>query len=190
MVAQIEKDIWQSISVGDELAYEALFKSHFAELTLYAMRFVMNMESAEEVVQDIFFNLWTKRDTLNISVSIKSYLYRTVKNTCLNIIKHQKIEDKYREHFSRELQTDELNADNWMVESELSDKITKAIEQLPPERKKVFILSRFEELKYREIAEKLNISIKTVENQMGKALKFLRNELKDYIPLLIFLLER
>ena len=189
MIAQIEQDIWQSISAGDELAYEGLFKSHYPELTLYAMRFVQDMENAEAIVQDIFFNLWNKREKLEIKVSLKSYLYRTVKNACLNVLKHQKVEHKYKEHFSRELQIDEMSPDNWMVESELSDKITGAIEKLPPERKKVFVLSRFEELKYREIAEKLDISIKTVENQMGKALKFLREELKDYLPLLIFLLK-
>ena len=190
MIAQVKQDIWQSISAGNELAYEGLFKSHYAELTLYAMRFVQDMENAEEIVQNIFFNLWNNREKLDINISLKSYLYRAVKNTCLNVLKHQKVEDKYRDHFSRELQNDEMNADNWMVESELSDKITNAIEKLPPERKKVFVLSRFEELKYKEIAEKLDISIKTVENQMGKALKFLREELKDYLPLLIFLLGR
>jgi len=69
MVAQIEQDIWQSISAGDELAYEGLFKSHFAELTLYAMRFVRGMENAEEIVQDIFFNLWNNREKLNVNTS-------------------------------------------------------------------------------------------------------------------------
>ena len=167
MIAQIEQDIWQSISAGDELAYEGLFKSHYPELSLYAMRFVQDMENAEEIVQDIFFNLWDKREKLEIKISLKSYLYRTVKNTCLNVLKHQKVEYKYKEHFSRELQIDEMNSNNWIVESELSDKIIDAIEKLPPERKKVFVLSRFEKLKYREIAEKLDISIKTVENQMG-----------------------
>ena len=190
MPLQIEQDIWQSISAGDELAYQGLFKSHYAMLTLYAMRFVQDMENAEEIVQDVFFNLWENRQKRDINVSLKSYLYRTVKNTCLNLLKHRKVEDRYREHFSRELQYDELNEDNWMVETELSDKITAAIEKLPPERKKVFVLSRFEELKYREIAEKLNLSIKTVENQMGKALKFLREELKDYLLLLLFLLSK
>lgn len=188
MAAQIEQDIWQSISDGDELVYQGLFKSHYAELVLYAMRFVQDLDNAEEIVQDIFFNLWENRKNTTIKLSLKSYLYRAVKNTCLNLLKHQKVEERYREYFSRELQHDELNADNWMVETELSDKITAAIEKLPPERKKVFVLSRFEELKYREIAEKLNLSIKTVENQMGKALKFLREELKDYLPLLLFLL--
>ena len=82
---------------------------------------------------------------------------------------------------------DELQPEDWMDGNELQDKITETIEKLPPERKKVFVMSRFDNLKYKEIAEKLDISVKTVENQMGKALKFLREELKDFLPLLIFL---
>lgn len=188
MISQIERDIVDGIVEGDEMAFEGLFKSHFAELTLYATRFVEDMENAEEIVQDIFFNLWNNRLKLNINTSIKAYLYTTVRNTCLNLIKHKKVEHKYREYFSRQLHEDELQPEDWMGGNELQDKISKTIEKLPPERKKVFMMSRFDNLKYKEIAEKLDISVKTVENQMGKALKFLREELKEYLPLLIFLL--
>jgi RNA polymerase sigma-70 factor (ECF subfamily) len=187
MISQIERDIVDGIVEGDEMAFEGLFKSHFAELTVYATRFVEDMENAEEIVQDIFFNLWNNRLKLNINTSIKAYLYTTVRNTCLNLIKHKKVESKYREHFSRQLHEDELQPEDWMDGNELQDKITATIEKLPPERKKVFMMSRFDNLKYKEIAEKLEISVKTVENQMGKALKFLREELKEFLPLLIFL---
>jgi len=188
MIPQIEQDILDGIAESDEIAFEGLFKSHFADLCMYATRFVDEIENAEEIVQDIFFNLWTNRTKLNINTSIKAYLYTSVRNTCLNLIKHKKVESKYREYFSRQLQQDELQEEDWMRGDELHDKITDTIEKLPPERKKVFIMSRFENLKYKEIAEELNISIKTVENQMGKALQFLREELKDYLPLLIFLI--
>ena len=187
MISQIERDIVDGIVEGDEMAFEGLFKSHFAELTIYATRFVEEIENAEEIVQDIFFNLWNNRLKLNINTSIKAYLYTTVRNTCLNLIKHKKVENKYREYFSRQLHEDELQPEDWMDGNELQDKITETIEKLPPERKKVFVMSRFDNLKYKEIAEKLDISVKTVENQMGKALKFLREELKDFLPLLIFL---
>jgi RNA polymerase sigma-70 factor (ECF subfamily) len=187
MISQVEQNILEDIAESDEMAFEGLFKSYFAELCIYATRFVDDIENAEEIVQDIFFNLWNNRTKLTINSSIKAYLYTTVRNTCLNIIKHKKVENKYREHFSRQLQQDELREEDWMKGDELHDKITLAIEKLPPERKKVFMMSRFDNLKYKEIAEELNISIKTVENQMGKALQFLREELKDYLPLLIFL---
>jgi RNA polymerase sigma-70 factor, ECF subfamily len=188
MISQIERDIVDGIVEGDEMAFEGLFKSFFAELTIYAARFVEDRENAEEIVQDIFFNLWNNRLKLNINTSIKAYLYTTVRNTCLNLIKHKKVESKYREYFSRQLHEDELQPEDWMDGNELQEKITATIEKLPPERKKVFVMSRFDNLKYKEIAEKLDISVKTVENQMGKALKFLREELKEFLPLLIFLL--
>jgi len=187
MISQIERDIVDGIAEGDEMAFEGLFKSFFAELTIYATRFVEDMENAEEIVQDIFFNLWNNRLKLNINTSIKAYLYTTVRNTCLNLIKHKKVESKYREHFSRQLREDELKPEDWMDGNELQKKINDTIDKLPPERKKVFVMSRFENLKYKEIAEQLDISVKTVENQMGKALKFLREELKDFLPLLVFL---
>jgi len=190
MILQLEQNILESIAESDEMAFEGLFKTYFAELCIYATRFVDDIESAEEIVQDIFFNLWNNRTRLTINTSIKAYLYTTVRNTCLNIIKHKKVENKYREYFSRQLQQDELQEEDWMKGDELHDKITKTIEKLPPERKKVFIMSRFENLKYKEIADELNISVKTVENQMGKALQFLREELKEYLPILIFLLFR
>jgi RNA polymerase sigma-70 factor, ECF subfamily len=188
MISQVEQNILDAIAEGDEIAFEGLFKSYFAELCIYASRFFDDVENAEEIVQDIFFNIWSNRAKLNINSSIKAYLYAAVRNTCLNLIKHKKVENKYREYFSRQLQQDELLENDWMKGDELHDKITVTIEKLPPERKKVFIMSRFENLKYREIAEELNISVKTVENQMGKALQFLREELKEYLPILIFLI--
>ncbi len=187
MISDIEKNILKDISNGDAKAFEDLFKSFFSELTFYAIRFVEDMETAEEIVQDIFFNIWDNRTKISINTSVKSYLYTTVKNTCLNLIKHKKVENKYREYFSRSLQSDELNEETWIKADDLHSKITTAINKLPEQRRKIFMMSRFEELTYKEIANKLSISIKTVENQMGSALKFLRIELKDFLPLLILL---
>ncbi len=188
MISNIEKNIINNIAQGDEKAFESLFKSYFPELCFYAVRFVEDMETAEEIVQDIFFNIWeNKNKLLNIKTSVKSYLYTTVKNTCLNLIKHKKVENKYREYFSQQLQKDELDEANWMTNNELQTKILETVEKLPARRKQVFKMSRFEDLSYKEIASKLNISVKTVENQMGSALKFLRAELKNYLPVFLLL---
>ncbi len=187
MVPDIEKNIMNDISNGDVKAFEELFKTFFPELSFYAIRFVEDMDTAEEIIQDIFFNVWENRAKLKINTSIKSYLYTTVRNTCLNLIKHKKVENKYREHFSRKLQSDELDESKWIESNDLQEKILGAIDKLPEKRQIIFKMSRFEELSYKEIASKLDISVKTVENQMGSALKFLREELKDYLPLLILL---
>jgi len=187
MQDSLEKDMFIKISKGDESAYETLFRAYFAELTIYAFRFLEDMENAEETVQDIYFNLWTNRESLSITTSIKSYLYRTVKNTCLNHLKHQKVEDKYKNYFGQQIQLDELRHDDWMTNNELTQSIEKAIESMPTMRKKVFCLSKINKLKYKEIAEDLGISIKTVENHMGKALKYLRTELADLLPILLLI---
>ena len=187
MISQIEQQIITAIKNGDELAFEGLFKSLYSQLLVFALRFVEDDESAEEIVQDTFFQFWESRDKIEINTSLKAYLYKSVRNASLNFLKHEKVVDKYRDYYSNVLHQDELSPEDWMTENELSDKIQNAIGKLPPERKKVFEMSRFEGLKYREIAEKLNISVKTVENQMGKALKFLREELKEYLPFLVFL---
>lgn len=106
----------------------------------------------------------------------------------INYIKHQKVEDKYKNYFSCQIHIDELKPNDWITENELAENIQIAIEKMAPVRKEVFKLSKIEKLNYKEIAENMNISIKTVENHMGKALKFLREELVDFLPLILFLI--
>lgn len=131
---------------------------------------------------------WEQRETKEITTSIRAYFYSSVRNACLNQLKHLKIKDKYKQEQERELTFNSSQDQNDLELSELDQKIHNAINAMPEGRRKIFILSRFDGLKYQEIAEKLNISIKTVENQMGEALKFLRLQLKDFIvTVLIFL---
>lgn len=145
---------------------------------------VKDRETAEEVVQDLFVNFWEKRHQLELNVSIKAYLYRAVYNNCIHV-------NKKNQRFTSEesLLNNEstVDFDNLLEKNELEIKIYTLIEQLPTECKRIFKLSRFEELKYKEIAEKLQISIKTVETQMSRALKFLKTNMSDYIKLLIII---
>ncbi|MBI9054659.1 MAG: RNA polymerase sigma-70 factor [Bacteroidales bacterium] len=164
--------------------FEILFNTHYSNLCAYANNFLKDVDASEEVVQEILFKLWTNKETIIITTSIQSYLFRAVRNASLNVIKHIDIREDYKVHNEYEMQNEHSTEDE-MIVSELDLKIREAIDQLPMERKKVFLLSRYDGLKYKEIAEKLNISVSTVENQMVKALKFLRAELKDYLPWLI-----
>ncbi len=150
--------------------------------------FLKNLEASEEVVQETFVKLWENRKTLNITSSLKSYLFRAVRNSSLNVIKHEKIKDKYKSYNEYEIKNHSASLDEEIDASELEIKIRKSIDLLPSERKKAFIMSRYEGLKYKEIAEKLNISKKTVENQIGKALKFLKSELAEYMTIIVLLL--
>tara|TARA_R110002072_G_scaffold63882_12_gene158581 strand:- start:382 stop:969 length:588 start_codon:yes stop_codon:yes gene_type:complete len=181
-----EKEAPTRVLISDKRSFETLFHAHYSELCSYAFHFLKDHPASEEIVQDLFVKLWAKKDDLKISSSIRSYLFQSTKNRCLNVIKHIEIRENYK-HINKETRDgQESNAGQEMETKELEDKIEGLISRLAPERQKIFRMSRFEDLKYREIAEKLGISIKTVENQMGKALKFLRDELADYLP--IFLL--
>jgi RNA polymerase sigma-70 factor (ECF subfamily) len=165
-----------------------LFRTYYQPLCNYAYTFVQDRDEAEEIVQSTFLNVWEKRDNLSIHTGVKPYLYAMVRNASLNVLKHEKIK---QQHVTMELAVAERSVESvtrTVMASELETKIYKAMDKLPEQCRLVFKLSRFEELKYSEIAEQLDISIKTVENQMGKALKIMRDQLKDYLPLLIVLM--
>ena len=165
-----------------------LFRSHYSDLCAYANVYLKDPDASEEVVQEVFFKLWSKRDTIEITSSKQSYLFRAVRNGSLNLIKHINIREEYKAYNKREISYGETEHYDEVIASELEQKISKAIEELPTERRKIFILSRYEGLKYSEIAEKLGISPKTVENQMGKALKYMREHLKEYLTILIIIM--
>jgi len=164
--------------------FETLFNDHYSRLCSYAYNFLKEEEGSEEVVQEVFFKLWINRTDIQIQSSMESYLYRSVRNASLNLIKHINIREKYKEHNQKEIEYAENLDSDPMNASELEFKIRASIDMLPEQRRKIFMLSRYESLKYKEIAEQLGISVKTVENQMGKALQLLRNELADYLPLI------
>lgn len=163
----------------DKRAFELVFNEYYGILKSYAFRFVDEIEEAEEVVQEVFVKFWEKCQSLAPDSSIKSYLYRSVHNTCLNYIKHQKVKDSYKQYVVNFIEEAVEGIDTDQPNGGVQEKILKAIDNLPPRCSEIFKLSRFEGLKYQEIAEHLGISIKTVEVQMGKALKTLRHELKD-----------
>jgi len=173
------------LKILDKAQFEKLFNLHYSNLCAYANNFLKELEASEEVVQEVLFKLWVNRANIEITTSFQSYLYRAVRNSCLNVIKHVNIREEYKTHNERIIEMEQNSYDDTVVISELQEKIRNAIDQLPVERKKVFIMSRYDGLKYQEIADKLGISIKTVENQMGSALKFLREELTDYMPWVI-----
>jgi RNA polymerase sigma-70 factor (ECF subfamily) len=183
-----EQILIEQIKRGDKHAVEVIFKAYYRPLCGYANKILTDIDVAEEIVQEMFFQLWQKREDLPVIVSLKSYLYRSVHNACLNDIKHKKVEQKHSDHVHYVQENNVEDFVDLAETTELQEKIRIAIDKLPTERKKIFIMIRYEELKYSEVAEKLGISIKTVENQMGSALKLMRQELKDYLPIILFIL--
>ena len=149
----------------------------------YAQRFVQDPAQADEVVQEVFAQLWEKRLQLQIESSIKSYLFRAVHNHCLNLIKHQKVRESYRAHVEANQGEFQLDESDSMIVTDLKESILAAIAALPPQCARVFRMNRLQGFKYREIAEELGISQKTVEAQMAKAMRRMREYLKDHMIL-------
>ncbi|MVM37325.1 RNA polymerase sigma-70 factor [Spirosoma sp. HMF3257] len=187
-VPPIEQDILSAIRDGNERAFESVFRQYYAPLCRYARQFLPDSDEAEEEVQAMFLVVWEKRDELYISVSLKSYLYRAVHNRCLNRIKHASVRDEHREHTRYLGEASVESPMQMLLGDELSVLVQRAIQKLPEQCRLAFTLSRFEELKYSEIADQLGISIKTVENQIGKALRILRAELSEYLPIVLVVL--
>lgn len=172
------------IRAGDKAAFEYVFKTYYKYLCAYANQMLSDSDLSEEVVQTLFFHLWEKRESFSVNTSLKSYLFRAVHNSCMNYIRHHKIREIYAENIKHEVGNTGVQPSHDMDLKALQHQIARAVDQLPPERKKVFMMIRFEERKYKEVADILGISVKTVENQMGKAMAFLRLALKDYLPLI------
>jgi len=165
------------LSKKDEAAYERVFKTHYKNLHAYAFTMLKDEDEAEEMVQQVFFKLWERSESLSFSGSIAAYLYRAVHNESLNFLKHQKVKTSHQLHVAYSMKNKSEQASGKLTTKELDKKFREALNELPEQCRTVFQLSRFEEMKYKEIADKLDISIKTVENHMGKALKLLRTKL-------------
>ncbi|MFS8616759.1 MAG: RNA polymerase sigma-70 factor [Solitalea sp.] len=176
------------LQARDEQAFEQLFKAFYKPLHAYAFVMLKDETEAEEMVQRVFVTLWNKCERLTIESSLKAYLYRAVRNECLNYLKHQKVRAAYRVYYRARPEGGEERADDRLVAGELRVRLREAMDQLPPQCRTIFQLSRFEQLKYREIADELGISVKTVENQMGKALRLMRVKLSEFLPLFVLLL--
>ncbi|MFH0866002.1 MAG: RNA polymerase sigma-70 factor [Bacteroidota bacterium] len=172
----------------DEVTFEKLFRNHFKGLTWFAVRYVKDVETAREIVQDAFTNLWEKRNTIDMSKSVKSYLASSVYNKSLNYIRDNKKFDRDILTFENLFPDAAYEQTDRLITSELDQKIKEAINELPEKCREVFVMSRFQNLKYQEIADKLQISVKTVETQMSKALQHMREKLSEYLPVILLMI--
>ena len=171
---------------GVEDLFEQVFKSHFKSLHSYACTIMRDPMPAEEIVQNIFLKLWEKKEEITIKENISVYLYRAVHNESLNYLRHRKVRSAYQSYAMRQhKQTEQEKPAEKVVMKELEKRLEIALQELPEQCRTIFQLSRYEDLKYREIADKLGLSVKTIENQMGKALKLLRLKLVDFLPTIL-----
>lgn len=162
---------------GDKKEFESLFRSSYVPLVRYARTMINDQDTAEEIVQDLFFRIWQNREKINIESSLNGYLYRSVHNMCLHYIDHQKIVEKYSREAGLREEANAVDPEEILQHKELQSAIKLILSRLPERCSLIFCMNRFEGLKYAEIAEKLSLSVKTVEANMGKALKEFRKAL-------------
>lgn len=186
----------QSVDQREDIRFEDIYLSYFSKMKHFAQEYVVLEEDAENIVQDVFTELWEKREILSMPVNLIAYLFTTVKNKCLNHLRHKMIVQETTNLLQEEyVITLRMNLDSLKVfdqnifnEQDIEKVITQALDTLSPKCKEIFIMSKIEGKKQKQIAEELNISINTVETQIGIAYKKLRVELKNYLSLFLFLL--
>ena len=169
--------------------FDKIYVLYYSRMFRFAKEYVLFDEDAENIVQDVFLLLWEKREVLDIQISLVSYLFALVKNKSLDYLRHKVIADEYKQELSAKLTALELLNYSFTSDEEIEQILMTAINKLPERCRQVFLKSRIEGKKNREIANELNLTVSTVENQMTIALRKLRVELKDYLPLLLFLLD-
>jgi RNA polymerase sigma-70 factor, ECF subfamily len=174
-----EEDIIRRIRQGDIREFESLFRSSYASLVRYAKTIVMDHDTAEEIVQDFFFRMWQDREKINISNSINGYLFRSVHNRCLHLIDHRKVVERHESEIIASTNEYSEQVTDTIYYNELQARVARVLEKLPARCSTIFSMNRFEGLKYSEIAEKLSVSVKTVEINIGKALKEFRKALAE-----------
>ena len=172
-----DTEIIRRIRNGDKGQFESLFRSSYVSLIRYAKTLIKDHDTAEEIVQDLFFRFWQDKEKINIKSSLNGYLFRSVHNRCLHHIEHNRVVDRHAEEMSYSQTESQESPSDILSYKELQDKIARILERLPEKCGKIFTMSRFEGLKYTEIAEKLSVSVKTVEANMGRALREFRKEL-------------
>lgn len=180
-----EQELLAGLRKGKENAFSSIFAIYYKDLVLFAGNFIKDKAACEDTVQNIFLKLWDNRSNFEIGTSLKSYLLKSVRNSCLDEIRHQNVVGEHVAYSYRSNVLDNYDTENYILYSDLYDNLQLALSKLPEKDREAFELSRFEKLKYYEIAKKLDVSERTVEVRVSKAVKQLKVLLKDYF--IIFL---
>lgn len=189
-----ELNLFESFKEGDETAFTYFYDKYFRRITSFSVQFIYDKDEAENLAQEAFLHLWQNRETVESINGIQSFLYTYAKSKCLNMIRHNKVKDKFKSEVlnqkERELDIEILNSVQFdtLELTELERLIQESINDLPPKTREVFIKKRFENKKNAEIAEEMQVSLKAVEAHMTKALKILKTKLSDYLFLIFILI--
>lgn len=169
-----DHDLVSLMKAGDSMAYTAIYDRYKSPMYVHAYHKTGDKDEAQDVLQDVFLNLWNKKEQVAEDENLSGYLYTAIRNRILNLIAHQKIRNKYEESLAQFAESGVVVTDHLVREKQFSDLIEKEIDALPPKMKEIFLLSRKGHLKNKEIAGQLGISEHTVATQIKRALKILR----------------
>lgn len=169
----------------DKLVFDYIFNYYYSALCAYSLQYLHDRNQAEDIVQDFFVMLWMEAPRLKIKSSLKSYLFASVKNKCLDFQKHEKVDSRYRTFVLHSSDDQGHSADQYFSESELRQIVERSLDKLPPRCREIFEMSRFKGLSNQEISDRLSISKRTVELQISNSLKILRKELVEFLPAFI-----
>lgn len=183
---QQENFLLSALRQDNKEAFSLLFQKYYTDLVLFCGNFVRDKSSCEDIVQSIFLKLWNDRKSIRIETSLKSYLLRAVRNSCFDEFRHLEIVRQYESDPDHSV-LDSYDTENYILYSDLSAHLQQALDQLPAPYREAFEMNRFEGLKYREIAVRLNVSERTVEVRVSKALEMLRKLLKDFYQIALII---
>lgn len=185
-MTEADKLVVIAFQQGDFKVFETVFKENYSSMVRAARRILIDIEPAEEVIQDLFVKLWEKRDSLVINTSLPAYLHKAITNHAINYYKFQKKTVRFQDYIGFEVDDyQSVAADESMLHNDLDKKVNALMKSLPEKRRMIFEMSRFEGMKNWQIAQQLGVSLKTVEYHMSAALDFMRTKLSDYLPVII-----
>lgn len=177
--------LWSISNKDDQTAYRSLFEQYYVALCQFARRYIDDQETREDIVQDVFFTIWEKRKTISPTISARNYLVTCVRNLCLNYLRDQGYKQDYETNIQKRIPAYVENQDDIYTLQELRELLNKTLAKLPPEYRLAFEMNRFENKSIEEIAEIMGVSDRTVKRYKSRAIEILKEELKDYLPLLM-----
>lgn len=180
-----DSDWLKKMSLDDRDAFSYLFRKYYKDLVLFAGAYLATRQTCEDIVQDVFLRLWNNRKTILIETSLKSFLLKSVQNACLDELRHEKIIRTHETYSKTFGSSYDLNTVDYVLYSDLHNRLRNSLDELPHTYREAFEMNRFEGLTYKEIALKLDVSERTVEVRIGKALTLLRRYLKEFLSVLV-----
>jgi RNA polymerase sigma-70 factor (ECF subfamily) len=189
LLASYERILLEKLKNDDQSAFTIIFTKYYEDLVRFSFGYTRDSDASEEIIQEVFLKLWENRKALMIHSSLKSFLLKTVQNRSIDSLRHVSITHKYASIVLEHPLLAENDTENYILHSELEANFKHAMDIIPTEYAEAFRMSRMETLNYQEIAQKLDISVRTVEVRISKALKLLRDELKDYLVLVLILIK-